>query len=57
MPVPLRAAVGEKFDWLCLAIANISATHIPVVGTLSWPPSVVMVKAPVHQKKLLAEIL
>ena len=32
----LCAAGGrESFDWLCLGITNISATHIPAVGILS----------------------
>lgn len=55
MPVASRAAVGEELDWLCLGITNIPAAHIPVVGTLSRPPSVAKVNAPVCAKPLLAE--
>lgn len=45
----------ESFDWLCLGITNISATRIPAVGILSWPPSVAMVSAPVRQKQFVAD--
>ncbi len=45
----------ESFDWLCLGITNISATRIPAVGILSWPPSVAMVSTPVRQKQFVAD--